>query len=149
MCGTVAHGINFDMTLLTRETALDNWDVIGPQIERALYHGGQYSVRDYYEMVDMETAVVMQCTQGNRLVAIVVLEIIDNIIAGSFHRMLNVMAMAGEKALDGIGQILDFIEQVARAEDCDGMVVTGRKGWTRVLQPHGFSPALVTQYKVF
>lgn len=149
MAGKPAHGLNYEMTLLDRQSAIEHWPVIGRLLLRAIQHGGQLSVRDYYEMVQSGDVEIMQCIDGDRLVAVMPLRVVEHIVDGAFHRVMEIMAIVGDDVKTAIGPMLEFIGKVARAEDCDGLVMTGRPGWLRWLQPHGFRPALHTQYRMF
>ena len=52
----------------------------------------------------------------------------------------------------GIGQLTDMNDDAiawAKAQGCDGMTISGRKGWQRVLESEGWKQQFTTLVKEF
>lgn len=64
-------------------------------------------------------------------------------------RPVCVVVLAGgdleEITTDGIPVITDW----AKAQGCDGILLFGRPGWQRVLEPHGFEFSSIVMFKEF
>lgn len=51
-----------------------------------------------------------------------------------------------------LDQIIDGIESViawGKSQGCESLTISGRNGWAKVLQPHGFVQTLVTLERAF
>lgn len=46
--------------------------------------------------------------------------------------------LAGGTLEDGLAPVLHSAAREAKRLDCDAIEVEGRRGWERVLRPHGF-----------
>lgn len=46
--------------------------------------------------------------------------------------------------LDEIARGIDTVAAWGKAQGCSSMTISGRRGWVRVLDKHGFRPTLVT-----
>lgn len=67
---------------------------------------------------------------------------VTEIVEYARKKVLHVFLAGGDLA-----EVVDGIESVAdwgRKQGCHSMTISGRKGWERVLDKHGFRPVLVT-----
>ena len=105
------------------------WDERVQYIEAALYKSGDaYNVDDVYELVCAGIAHFEPLEDG----AAVFL----------YHqypqrRMLRIWLAAGILP-DHLEQVVEVAQEHANRLQCDGIELEGRRGWERVLKPHGF-----------
>jgi hypothetical protein len=103
-------------------------------IESALeYSGGTHTFEDVKAMVIKGTAQIWPAPRG-----VAITEIIEY----PRKRVLHVFLAAGE-----LDQLLDMIksaEDWGRTQGCTSLTLSGRFGWQRILDKHGFKPVLVT-----
>lgn len=103
-------------------------------IESALaYSGGTHTFQDVADMVIAGKAQIWPAPRG-----VAITEIIEY----PQKRVLHVFLAAGE-----MDQLLDMIksaEDWGRTQNCTSLTMSGRFGWQRVLDKHGFKPVLVT-----
>lgn len=100
-----------------------------PWIEAALRRSG--GTHEYSDVFDAVLAGTMQLWPAPRGCAI------TEIVVYPRKTLLNVFLAAGE-----LDQVTDGIEAVAawaREQGCDGMIMSGRRGWERVLGNRGWS----------
>jgi len=104
------------------------WDERVQYIEAALQKGGEpFTVDDVYELV---------CTGMAHFEPVE-----DGAAVFFFHnypqkRLLRIWLYGGN--LPSIEQVLDAAHEHAKRLQCDGIELDGRKGWERILKPHGF-----------
>jgi hypothetical protein len=103
-------------------------------IESALvYSGGTHTFQDVADMVLAGKAQIWPAPRG-----VAITEIIEY----PQKRVLHVFLGAGE-----LDQLLDMIksaEDWGRTQGCTSLTMSGRLGWQRVLDKHGFKPVLIT-----
>lgn len=103
-------------------------------IESALaYSGGTHTFEDVQEMVATGRAQLWPAPRG-----VAITEIVEY----PRKRVLHIFLAAGE-----MDQLLDMIESAerwGRTQGCTSLTMSGRMGWQRVLDKHGFKPLLVT-----
>lgn len=103
-------------------------------IESALaYSGGTHTFDDVVAMVASGKAQIWPAPRG-----VAITEIIEY----PRKRVLHVFLAAGE--LDQLVDMIDSAEQWGRTQRCTSLTMSGRFGWQRVLDKHGFKPVLVT-----
>jgi hypothetical protein len=103
-------------------------------IEAALAHGGD--THTFEDVRDMIIDGRLQIWHGPNGCAV------TEIITYPRKKALHVFLAGGEMA-----QILDMMDSAmvwGRGQGCDVMTISGRLGWQRVLDKHGFRPVLVT-----
>lgn len=103
-------------------------------IEAALAHGG--NTHSFGDVVDRVSDGRAQLWPAPRGVAI------TEIISYPCKKVLHIWLASGE-----MDQLLDMIgsaEKWGRTQGCTSLTVSGRLGWQRVLDRHGFRPVLVT-----
>jgi hypothetical protein len=108
-------------------------------IEAALAYGGETHIfEDVVEMVDTGKAQLWPAPRG---VAI------TEIIVYPRKRVLHCFLASGE-----MDQIIDMIDSAinwGRTQGCTSLTLSGRIGWQRVLNKHGFKAVLVTMERDF
>lgn len=62
-------------------------------------------------------------------------------------RVIHCFLAGGE--LDQIIDMIDSAIEWGKAQGCESLTLSGRKGWERALQSHGFKPILVTLERPF
>ena len=103
-------------------------------IEAALdYGGGTHTFEDVVAMVAEGRAQLWPAPRG---VAI------TEIIVYPRKRVLHIWLASGE--MDQLLDMIDSAEQWGRTRGCTSLTMSGRIGWQRVLDKHGFKPVLVT-----
>lgn len=108
-------------------------------IEAALAHGG--ATHTFEDVRDGILTGKMQIWPAQRGMAV------TEIIQYPRRKVLHCFLAGGD-----MDQILDMIESAVawgRGQGCDGLTLSGRLGWDRVLRKHGFKPILVTMEKPF
>ena len=103
-------------------------------IESALaYSGGTHTFDDVVEMVIAGKAQIWPAPRG-----VAITEIIEY----PRKRVLHVFLAAGE--LDQLTDMIDSAREWGLTQGCTSMTMSGRMGWQRVLDKHGWKPVLVT-----
>jgi len=148
MLSTPPSGTNCNLTVLTTETAIKHWPLIGPEIVRAVQCGDLDGEAIKSGVAD-GSIMVVQVTEAERLVMLLTLEIITTMIGGQWLRMMNIITCTGEN-IDGVYyHALEFIERLAEGQECDGMMLKGRPGWAKGLKPAGYRVAYQVMTRVF
>lgn len=108
-------------------------------IEAALeYGGGTHAFEDVVDLVAMGRAQFWPAPRG---VAV------TEIIVYPRKRVLHCFLASGD-----LDQIIDMIDSAiawGRTQGCTSLTLSGRFGWQRVLDKHGFKPVLVTMERDF
>ena len=107
----------------------EDWDDRSAYIELALQKsGGAYSIDDVHEYVVSGDAHFEPIENGGAIFF--------------FHQYPNKKVLriwlAGGTLEDGLAPVLHSAAREAKRLDCDAIEVEGRRGWERVLRPHGF-----------
>ena len=108
-------------------------------IEAALeYSGGTHTFDDVAKMIYEGRLQIWPAPRGCAIT-----EIVDY----PQKRVLHCFAAAGE-----MDQILDMIDSAiawGKTQGCTSLTLSGRLGWQRVLDKHGFKPVMVTMERLF
>jgi|TARA_Y100000310_G_scaffold301608_1_gene338214 hypothetical protein len=64
-------------------------------------------------------------------------------------RLLSGQFLGGEGIMRWRDSMLETLEKWAVDNDCDGMEMTGRRGFERILGPHGWTPEYTVFEKMF
>lgn len=108
-------------------------------IEAALeYSGGTHSFDDVRDSI---LSGKMQLWAGPRGCAVT--EVVDY----PRKRVLHCFLAGGD--LDQILDMTDSAIEWGKAQGCESITLSGRMGWLRVLDKHGFKPVLVTMERTF
>ena len=112
-------------------TPAQQWRRCRPWIEAALAHGG-----GFYEIGDVENAI----EAGDALFwPGQACAIVTQFWTMPRARVLNFW-LAGGDLTELVEVLRPRIEAFARDNGCTAVVIAGRKGWQRVLAPHGHKP---------
>jgi hypothetical protein len=65
------------------------------------------------------------------------------------RRMLAGQFLGGSRIMRWRDEMLVTLEKWAKDNDCDGLEMTGRNGFEKVLAPHGWTPEYVVFEKIF
>ena len=65
------------------------------------------------------------------------------------RRILSIQYCTGSRLDEWMSDIIELLEQWAKTCGCDGMELTGRRGWARKLQPEGWEEEYVIVSKRF
>lgn len=106
------------------------WERSRPYMVTALEEsGGEYTVDDVLSEVQQDHAIFYPAKLG---------AIVFKVIRYPRKRMLRIWLAGGdmESCLDTMLEASDYY---AEKHECDGIEVVGRRGWEKVLKPHGFS----------
>ena len=112
-------------------------------IQSALDKGGD--THDFKDIVDGVMSGHMQLWTGERGCAITEILVYPN------KKILHVFLAGGAKG-HGIDQITDMHDsavEFAKRENCQGMTVSGRAGWKKILAEKGWKQQFVTLAKEF
>ena len=112
-------------------------------IESALRKGGD--THNFVDIVDGIISGHMQLWVGESGCAVTEILVYPN------KKILHVFLAGGKKG-HGIDQIMDMHDsavEFAKRENCQGMTVSGRAGWKKMLQSRGWKQQFVTLAKEF
>ena len=106
----------------------ESWQRSKPFLADALGPSGSHSVEDVLEEVEEGSAVFYPVKNGAAVFKL-----------GEYpqKRVLVIWLYGGEMA-SNIEGVLEAAEFHARELDCTELMIVGRRGWERVLKPHGF-----------
>tara|TARA_R110000824_G_scaffold123440_1_gene281280 strand:- start:202 stop:591 length:390 start_codon:yes stop_codon:yes gene_type:complete len=106
----------------------ESWQRSKPFLADALGPSGSHSVEDVLEEVKEGSAVFYPVKNGAAVFKL-----------GEYpqKRVLVIWLYGGEMA-SNIEGVLEAAEFHARELDCTELMIVGRRGWERVLKPHGF-----------
>jgi len=110
-------------------------------IQSALDKGGD--THDFKDIVDGVMSGHMQLWSGANGCAVTEILVYPN------KKILHVFLAGGKKG-HGIDQIMDMHDsavEFAKRNDCQGMTVSGRAGWKKMLQSRGWKQQFVTLAK--
>jgi hypothetical protein len=71
---------------------------------------------------------------------------VTEIVEYAKKTVINVFLAGGD--LDEIARHIDIVAAWGKAQGCDSMTMAGRRGWSRVLDKHGFEPVFVVMERV-
>jgi hypothetical protein len=108
-------------------------------IEAALeYSGGTHLFED------IEAGILsgkMQLWSGPNCAAV------TEVIEYPRKKVLHIFLAGGDMA--GLLDMMDSAEAWGRTQGCTSLTLSGRRGWSRVLDPHGFKPVLIVMERDF
>ena len=108
-------------------------------IQAALDHGG--NTHTFEDVRDMILAGRLQIWPGPRGCAV------TEIIEYPRKKVLHCFLAGGE--MDQIIDMIDSAIEWGKTQGCEGLTLSGRMGWQRVLAKHGFKPVLLTLERPF
>jgi len=97
------------------------------------------------EIVNFEQHLWIVFDDDKKIIAALTTRFVDypdkRLLAGQF--------LGGEKIMQWRDSMLETLERWAKDNNCDGVEMTGRKGFTKVLAPHGWTPEYTVFEKMF
>ena len=123
--------------MLKPDDALEFWPAIEPYIEQALRfdHYRSTNVEKLRVQVERGFAHVIICGRGKDIVSATTVQLYQN---NQNERLMHVIATAGDEVDEWLDPLWAVIKDMAEAEDCVGVTISGRPGWTRKLHRIGF-----------
>ncbi len=103
-------------------------------IEAALEYGG--GTHTFKDVVDLVATGRAQFWPGAASVGV------TEIVVFPRKKTLNCWLAAGD--MDELMVMMQYAKEWGSSQGCDAMTMSGRMGWQRVLNKHGWKPVLVT-----
>lgn len=113
---------------------LDKLDQFRPELEAAMAHNGQTHTFDDLTAMVLQGRLRLWTTANSAALT----EIIEYPQQKHYH----VFAAGGD--LSEIVETIPLVEQAARDAGCCKLTITGRRGWVRALEKHGWTEAFTT-----
>ena len=123
-----------------------SWDQVAPLLEKSIHAAhGRYSIDDILcEIVNSEQHLWV-VFDNHEIIAALTTKFVfypkKKILAGQF--------LGGERIGEWRDEMLETLERWATDNACLGLEMTGRKGFKKVLEPHGWTPEYVVYEKMF
>ena len=123
------------------------WNQVEPILGKSLLTAhGRYTMKSILrEIVNFEQHLWIVFDDDKKIIAALTTRFVDypdkRLLAGQF--------LGGEKIMQWRDSMLETLERWAKDNNCDGVEMTGRKGFTKVLAPHGWTPEYTVFEKMF
>ena len=123
------------------------WDQVEPILGKSLSTAhGRYTMKSILrEIVNFEQHLWIVFDDDKKIIAALTTRFVNypdkRLLAGQF--------LGGEKIMQWRDPMLETLERWAKDNNCDGVEMTGRKGFTKVLAPHGWTPEYTVFEKMF
>ena len=123
------------------------WDQVEPILGKSLSTAhGRYTMKSILrEIVNFEQHLWIVFDDDKKIIAALTTRFVNypdkRLLAGQF--------LGGEKIMQWRDSMLETLERWAKDNNCDGVEMTGRKGFTKVLAPHGWTPEYTVFEKMF
>jgi len=123
------------------------WDQVEPILGKSLPTAhGRYTMKSILrEIVNFEQHLWIVFDDDKKIIAALTTRFVNypdkRLLAGQF--------LGGEKIMQWRDPMLETLERWAKDNNCDGVEMTGRKGFTKVLAPHGWTPEYTVFEKMF
>ena len=132
--------VNVECYMVGREEMESYWrDVYGPMIGRALFEApGEESLDDIRDDLHSDSMLINIAVEG-------VIQGVAVLQSVRLHdeRLLHVHTLTGGGMTTWLGEFVAYLKYLNKALDLDGISLTGRFGWHRVLKNHGFKTRYV------
>ena len=124
-------------TEVPAESALEFWSEVEPFVIRALAYDemNSTSTGKLRDQVSTGFARVLVCSDDDKLISATIVQLHKNVLD---ERILHVVATAGQDGDDWFPILFEGLKDMARAEECDAITMSGRPGWARKLTRYGF-----------
>ena len=126
------------------QSAVEIWPDLKPYVAAAVAHdiANTVSVEGIFEQVKSGYARVLLCfdSAGKILSASVVQIFKDR----AEELVLHVLCTAGQDSDQWLHLLFAKCNEMAAAQECSGITMTGRPGWARELRKFGFKTEIVT-----
>ena len=123
------------------------WNQVEPILGKSLLTAhGRYTMKSILrEIVNFEQHLWVVFDDDKKIIAALTTRFVNypdkRLLAGQF--------LGGEKIMQWRDPMLETLERWAKDNNCDGVEMTGRKGFTKVLAPHGWTPEYTVFEKMF
>mgnify|MGYP000858952978 FL=1 len=123
------------------------WEEVKPILEKSIHTAhGRYDMMDILREVEkFEQHLWIVFDDSKTIVAALTTRFViypkKVMLAGQF--------LGGEKIFRWRDQMLDTLQKWAKDHDCDGLEMTGRSGFEKVLGRHGWTPEYIVFEKMF
>ena len=123
------------------------WNQVEPILGKSLLTAhGRYTMKSILrEIVNFEQHLWIVFDDDKKIIAALTTRFVNypdkRLLAGQF--------LGGEKIMQWRDPMLETLERWAKDNNCDGVEMTGRKGFTKVLAPHGWTPEYTVFEKMF
>ena len=123
------------------------WDQVEPILGKSIATAhGRYTMKSILkEIVNFEQHLWIVFDDDKKIIAALTTRFLDypdkRLLAGQF--------LGGEKIMQWRDPMLETLERWAKDTNCDGVEMTGRRGFTKVLAPHGWMPEYTVFEKMF
>ena len=126
--------------MVGREDMEKYWrDVYGPMIARALAESPQEeSLDDIRENLHCDSMLINISLDGE-IMAVAVLDI----VMVRLERLLHVHTLTGARMVQWLPEFVEYLVYLNGALELDGISLTGRAGWQRILARLGFKTKFV------
>jgi hypothetical protein len=123
------------------------WKEVEPILGKSIHTAhGRYTMDDILrEIVNFEQHLWVVFNDDKKIIA----SLTTRFIFYPRKKMLAGQFLGGVKIMRWRDPMLETLEKWAKDNDCDGLEMTGRNGFEKVLGPHGWTPEYVVFEKMF
>tara|TARA_R100001129_G_C5223961_1_gene220510 strand:- start:5 stop:442 length:438 start_codon:yes stop_codon:yes gene_type:complete len=122
------------------------WDEVEPILGKSIGSAhGRYEMKDIFKEIVNFQQHLWVVFDGRKIIAALTTSFTDypkkKVLSGNF--------LGGERIMRWRDPMLKTLESWAKDNDCDGLEMTGRDGFEKVLGPYGWTPEYVVFEKMF
>jgi len=138
---------NLEVSLVDPNYVSLVWGEVEPILGKSIGTAhGRYDMKDILrEIVNFEQHLWVVFDEESKIIAALTTKFAyypkKTVLAGQF--------LGGEKIMRWRGPMLKKLEDWAKDNKCDGLEMTGRNGFQKVLGPYGWTPEYVVFEKMF
>ena len=123
------------------------WPQVSPILEKSLHTAhGRFTMKSILrEIVNFEQHLWVVFDDDKKIIAALTTRFVNY----PDKRLLSGQFLGGEDIMQWRDPMLETLEKWAKDNHCAGVEMTGRKGFTKVLAPHGWTPEYIVYEKMF
>lgn len=122
------------------------WDVVSSHLGKSIGTAhGRYTMDDLFAEIKNFEQHLWIVFDGDPIIA----ALTTRFMQYPRKRMLAGQFLGGSKIMRWRDEMLITLEKWAKDNDCEGLEMTGRNGFEKVLGPHGWTPEYVVFEKMF
>ena len=122
------------------------WDEASSHLGKSIGTAhGRYTLDDLFEEIKRFEQHLWVVLDDSRIIA----ALTTRFVQYPRKRMLAGQFLGGSKIMRWRDEMLFTLEKWAKDNDCEGLEMTGRNGFEKVLGPHGWTPEYVVFEKMF
>lgn len=129
----------WETQLITGDAIDHYWPHIKGMLEKVPHTWVDYTLEAIYERITQ--GLIQVWGIGTKEVTLAI--VFTQIATFPANRILEVIWMCGEKALDGLDVLDATLSEFARIHDCGRVDIYARPGWIPHAEKHGFKQSLV------